>query len=85
MTGSSNSGHERPREVEYRAEQRAVLVLGFEEAGERQESRETGWARIDGHFVHFLNDVSDRWESWPAHAVLCVEWEPVSGAGETTQ
>lgn len=56
---------------------RARLVYGFDEAGERQEGAEEGWARIDGPWVLWLPDEQEHWQSWPMDKVTCIDWEPI--------
>lgn len=65
----------RPLEPEFKAAQRARIIFGYQEAGERQEASDTGWARLDGPWVQWHSDMGDRWTTWSAHAVLCIDWE----------
>lgn len=66
-----------PTEPEPRGIQRARVVLQFTERDELHHSAENGWARLEGPWLHFLNDASDRWEAWPMANVVCVEWTEV--------
>lgn len=69
----------RPVEPEFRAAQRARLVLEFFENGERVHEADDGWARIDGAWVHWWGEQQDCWQSWPSDKVVCIEWaEPRS-------
>lgn len=55
--------------------QRARLVLNYEEAGDRIQSSETGWAQVRGSWVHWISDEDEaQWQSWPREHVVCVEW-----------
>jgi hypothetical protein len=62
-------------EPEFRAPQRARLVLDTMEDGERLHCDQTGWARIDGSWLHWLDDEFDHWQSWPSDRVLCIDWD----------
>lgn len=77
VTGANRAPH--VIEPELRAPQRARLVLDYIENREYHHSSQTGWARLDGPWLHWLDDEFDQWQSWPLSRVLCVEWD---AAGE---
>ena len=77
VSGSPSTGQgERPAEPELRTLQRARLILGFEEAGERHENAEHGWLRLlpDGWLL-WLSDEDDEWQLWPRHNVIGIDLE----------
>ena len=63
-----------PGEPSLAVPHRARVVLNFTEQGEEQHAAEDGWARLDGPWLMFLGDETQHWQSWPAHAVVCVDW-----------
>lgn len=67
---------------EFRRAQRARLILDFNENGERQHSAQTGWAQLDGPWLHWLDDEWDHWQTFAAHAVLCLDWECAGASDE---
>lgn len=72
------SWHEaRKTRPELQGAHRARLILNFDEAGECTRSAETGWAQLDGPWVHWISDEDEPcWQSWPLQHVICVEWLP---------
>lgn len=62
---------ERPQEPEYRAAQRAKVLLILDDG---QQQWVGCWARLDGPWLHFLDDEDNRWVTYPPQHVRCVEW-----------
>lgn len=63
---------------EFRDIQRARVVLDYTEGQEHGHAADTGWAQIDGPWLHWLADdpnLGDAWQTWPMHNVLCIDWE----------
>lgn len=77
MTSEGPTQSERPCEPEFRAAQRARLVLRFVEADDVVQEADDGWARIDGPWVHWFSEQQGYWQSWPHDKVICIEWEKV--------
>lgn len=63
-------------EPELSALQPARLVLDYDECDNREHSAETGIARLVEGGVLWLADAEDRWQFWPFHAVLCLDFIP---------
>jgi hypothetical protein len=57
-------------------DRRARLTLEYTELGQRQHHTSEGFARITDGWIHWLADTNDHWQSWPAHAVVCIDWIP---------
>jgi hypothetical protein len=63
-----------PPPPDFHEPQPCRLVLDFYDDGERQHWAGSGWGvLVYGWFV-FYDDEAGHWQSWPAHAVVCVEW-----------
>ena len=61
---------------EFERPQRARLVLDYHEQGESHHSAQTGWAQLDGVWLHWLDDEWDRWQTWSVNSVICLDWSP---------